>query len=809
VNRAQETTRLFRAAGALLLLAGVAQAQFSLAPAPPPGPPVPLPNGIATIVYSTTISAVSNMGAVTWNSPAGLPPGLALTPIVGGPAAATIGGTPTTPGTFVFTVQGTDALLRVATQQYSITIAPPLTIVSPATVTGGTVGFGYSYTFSAANGTPPYTWAAGMPGVARRKIAPAVVLPPGTLPAGLGISAGGVLSGVPSTPGTYTFDIEVTDSAVPPQVTFSAFTMTVDTPPVVSSPSVLTAGTTGVVYGVPLTVTGGTAPFVWQFVGGALPPGLLLGSAGSISGIPTKTGTYNFNTLVRDNWGASSVATFTLLITQGLTITTPSPLPGGVVHTFYQQPLAAAAGTPSYTWALTGGVLPTGIFLNPATGLLSGTPTVAGTFRFTIQVTDSAKAAIESNFSLTIALPLSITTASLPSGTVGTAYSQSVLATGGTPPYTWSFTGALPPGLSLNTATGAITGTPTTTGISSFTVTVTDAAKLSASQAYRVSIASAVPLAFTTPSPLPGATGGAAYTQPIGASGGTQPYTFAVTAGSLPAGLAFSSGGTLSGTPTSIGTFPFSVTVTDANSSTATQAYQLTVAAPALPAPAISGVSGTEPPAEQPTLSLQLASGYPLPLTGNITLTFASAQGNVDDPAIQFSTVGRTVPFTVPAGSTSAVFPANLSIDTGTVAGTITLALSFQAGGQDVTPSPAPTRTITIAAAAPVITAVTAQRTSSGIEVDVTGYSTPRSMTGATFQFQSAPGTNLQGSQVMLTVDQLFTTWYTGSGSAQYGSRFTFAQQFTISGSSAGITGVAVTLANAQGTSNSVSATLP
>src|SRR5262249_39886405 len=163
---------------------------------------------------------------------------------------------------------------------------------------------------------------------------------------------------------------------------------------------------------------------------------------------------------------------------------------------------------------------------------------------------------------------------------------------------------------------------------------------------------------------------------------------------------------------------------------------------------------------------------------------------------------GRSVTFTIPFGQTTAVFPAaSLSLGTGTVAGTITLTLHFEADGEDVTPQPAPKQVITIAAQAPVISKVTASTTSGGMEVDVTGFSNTREVGSATFTFQSTSGATLQGSQVTMAVDQIFATWFNDAASTQYGSQFTFAQPFTIGGSPSGITGVSVTLTNRQGTS--------
>jgi hypothetical protein len=148
-----------------------------------------------------------------------------------------------------------------------------------------------------------------------------------------------------------------------------------------------------------------------------------------------------------------------------LAITTTS-LPNGQVGVAYTATLAATGGTLPYKWSLTSGTLPSGLSLNVSTGTISGTPATPVTATpLSFKVTDSSRPALNKSVSLTLTIApvtLAITTSSLPNGLVGTAYSANLTATGGTTPYTWSLTsGTLPAGLSLNGATGAITGTPT------------------------------------------------------------------------------------------------------------------------------------------------------------------------------------------------------------------------------------------------------------------------------------------------------------------------------------------------------------
>ena len=190
-----------------------------------------------------------------------------------------------------------------------------------------------------------------------------------------------------------------------------------------------------------------------------------------------------------------------------------------------------------------------------------------------------------------------------------------------------------------------------------------------------------------------------------------------------------------------------------------------------------------------------------------LTLTFAPDSGP-DDPTIQFSSGGRTARITVPAGATTGA--TDVGVQTGSVAGLIAITAQMQAGGQDVTPSPAPRSTIRIAAAAPVIVpgTLTAVRNSTGFTVTLTGYVTDRELTQAVFQFTAAAGGNLQTATVTVPIDALFAAYFSGSSAAPFGSQFTYTQPFTVTGSTQAVASVTVTLANKIGQSAAITATL-
>ena len=284
-----------------------------------------------------------------------------------------------------------------------------------------------------------------------------------------------------------------------------------------------------------------------------------------------------------------------------LQITTAS-LGQATVNTAYSQTLTAGGGTLPYTWAVTSGTLPSWASLNASTGVISGTPLSAGTSSFTIRVTDSGTPPQTAGEPLSITavasgtLPLLITTTTLGQATDSVTYSQTLVASGGTTPYTWSvLSGSLPSWATLNASTGVISGTPTGTGTASFTVQVKDSgapAQTTTAPLSITTVAAATTLTVTTTS-LAQATDGIAYSQTLTASGGTPAYTWSVTSGSLPGWATLTaSTGVISGTPTGTGTASFTVKVTDSVSSTATQALSITTVAAGTITPP-DGPSGT------------------------------------------------------------------------------------------------------------------------------------------------------------------------------------------------------------------------
>src|ERR1039457_5653690 len=338
----------------------------------------------------------------------------------------------------------------------------------------------------------------------------------------------------------------------------------------------LPAGAVNVPYSTRLHVSNGTGtgPFTWSIVSGNLPVGLSLNStSGTISGTPTTIGNFGFGVQVTDAKSLTMTRSLSINI-RGAVSVTPASLPGGTVGIPYTATLSATGGVLPYTWSLSSGTLPDGLTLatNPdSTATISGTPTTLGRSMFTVQVADSETppaTGISAQLSIAIEGVVTITTTSLPTGNVAIFYDSQQMATGGQTPYTWNLTatsGPLPPGLSLTSSSGVISGTPTTTGSYPITVQVTDSESTPAIAiaAFTITINPTPPLQVTTSSLLVG-TQGIFYTTTLAGTGGVPPYSWSLTAGPLPAGLTLSGTGVISGTPNGpSGSFPITVQVTD------------------------------------------------------------------------------------------------------------------------------------------------------------------------------------------------------------------------------------------------------
>ena len=295
---------------------------------------------------------------------------------------------------------------------------------------------------------------------------------------------------------------------------------------------------------------------------------------------------------------ALSGSSATPVTSSSLSITTSS-LGSAQQQSSYNAVLNASGGSAPYHWSLSSGSLPNGLFLTNSTGVISGTATQSGKFPFTIQAQDSSSPVQTATHKYTIAVStsntgsgssVSITTTSMPDAIVGTSYSKTLGVSGGTSPYTWGIvSGSLPPGLSLNSSTGMVSGTPAQQGSANFTVQVSDSAQQTAQTALSITVSTGTnntALVITTTS-LPAAQVSVAYSATLTASNGTAPYTWSLASnsGPLPPGLTLSgTTGTISGTPTTANIYNFTVQVSDSSSpqQTASQTFALSTSGVAL-----------------------------------------------------------------------------------------------------------------------------------------------------------------------------------------------------------------------------------
>ena len=569
--------------------------------------PATLPDGTVDVEYPTTPISVSDGSCVKGPLKFSASDDLASIDlfIPGG----VLQGTPSKAGGFKFTVTAVDPVSGCAgTHEYTIKICAAIAI-SPPTLPCAIADKDYPEdhplaTIMAGGGTGPYTFSpvpfSPAPGLMLTQETPTTA----------------VIWGKPTKTGNFPFTITATDvGARGCSVTRDYILCVGPCPTITLHPSTLPDAVPDVPY--PETTITAPVPgnnYRFEVVLGTLPAGLSLhptppttSPTATISGTPTNEAvSAKFTVRATDEHSCFGDQTYTICLP--ITIL-PETLPSATAGVQYTATLTASGGAgPDYTFGPAN--LPCGLKLDPNTGVISGTPSIAATASAAGNVTPSMPPTPRCTFTVTAvdkitgckgtrtyALrvtcpPIAISPSALPNGSVGSPYNQPITAIGGTAPYVFRVaSGSLPPGLTL-AANGTLSGAPTTTGPYCFAIAAADASGCTGGpRAYTIVISAATCPAGTaiivSPPTLPFATTGMPYAQMMTASGGTSPYTFSVLSGALPPGLMLNPAtGLVSGAPTSSGTFNLTIAATDANGCLGTTGCSITMS---VDIPALSG----------------------------------------------------------------------------------------------------------------------------------------------------------------------------------------------------------------------------
>lgn len=509
-------------------------------------------SGVMGNPYKAVLSVSGTNPPYVWSSPSGygqFPPGLQLSSL------GVISGTPSKAGSWIFNIKITDASGGEIVEEFGIEILSPLEIKT-LDFPIGLVGSYYRTAFEASGAIrPPYRWS-----VQSGKFPPGLELNPDS----------GYVSGTPHESGTWMFVARVENTEGISAI--KELRIDIRTPLLIPDP--LPAGTVNIPYRAIPSVTGGIAPFTWSIGNGTLPSGFSVDTnSGTISGIASEKGTWNFVLKVVDKTGFEGSRWMTLTIAAPLEILTYT-LGIGTAGSYYATTTEVRGGEYPYVWSIASGVLPQGLTLAPH-GYISGIPAQEGNYTVSLRVTDESKQSVTKSLDLSVKPQLILATSTLPYGTNGLAYIASFSVRGGTAPYSWSIvSGTLPLGLDLDISTGMLSGIPQESGGKSFVIKIRDALGVETSWSFLIDIRA--PLAITTTS-LPNGGQNNSYGASIYASGGEYPYTWGVS-GALPSGLIIAtSTGYVSGLPSAQGIWDFVLEVRDKGGLTATKNFSIEI----------------------------------------------------------------------------------------------------------------------------------------------------------------------------------------------------------------------------------------
>jgi hypothetical protein len=497
-----------------------------------------------------------------------LPSGLSLNAVSG-----VVSGTPSVVGSFAAVVSVSDGVGQLRSSALAISVVEPVVplLVDAYAFESVVLGSGLSVS--------PVVVSGGAGDLV-------FALESGALPGGVTLSASsGVLAGVTSEVGVFSGVVRVTDARS--VAALASFRLTVRPPELVFGAYADSVVVEGVEFSVsPGSVSGGAAPLAFSLVG-SLPAGVSLDAgSGVISGVPTELGVFGGLVRVSDSFGLSASAAYLVDVrsSAGALLLSPYPFTSALVGSSVSvSPVGLSGGAPELVFEVVSGSLPAGVSLNAASGVLSGVPSVAGSFAGVVSVSDAVGQRVLVTFSLVVSedvpalVGVSYEAVTLVEGQVASVAGPSV--SGGLSPYSFVLSsGALPSGVSLSVSSGVLSGTPSVTGVFSGVITVSDAAGQSVPLSFALTVVPDVEPLLVLPYGTVSQVEGTVLNLGASVSGGRAPFVFSRLSGELPGGVSLNaSSGALVGSLSGTGSFSGVVGVVDSVGQSATASFSIVV----------------------------------------------------------------------------------------------------------------------------------------------------------------------------------------------------------------------------------------